>query len=100
MISRYVYKKACKDACIMLTRTEKEVLDSVTINGWFDQDAYLEAIDLARPKMYITQHQRQIMAVCPDKNDDPFMADEKNRVREGLVKKIRKFNTKGEWTDE
>ena len=42
MISKYVYVKACKDAGIMLTRTEKEVLDSVTINGWFDEDAYLE----------------------------------------------------------
>lgn len=98
MISKYVYVKACKDAGIMLTRTEKEVLDSVTINGWFDVDAYLEEMKDATPKIYITQHQRQLMAVCPDKNDDPFTADEKNRIREHLVRKIRKFNTKGEGT--
>ena len=98
MISKYVYVKACKDACIMLTRTEKKVLDSVTINGWFDEDAYLEEMENATPKIYITKHQRQIMKVCPDKNDDPFMADEKNRIREHLVRKIRKPNTKGEGT--
>lgn len=100
MISKYVYVKACKDACIMLTRTEKEVLDSVAINGWFDEDAYLEEMKDATPKIYITKHQRQIMAVCPDKNDDPFTADEKNRIRDSLVIKMKKFNTKGEWTDE
>ena len=96
MISRYIYKTACKKALIPLTKTESEVLDSVTENGWFDEEAYLEAIDSTKPKIYITEHQHQIMALCPQRDEDPFTADRKNEKRKQIVKEIRDFNNRKE----
>lgn len=72
------------------------MLDSVTENGWFDEEAYLEAIDSTKPKIYITEHQHQIMALCPQQDEDPFTADRKNEKRKQIVKEIRDFNNRKE----
>ena len=92
MISRYLYVKECQYADTTLTKTEIEVLDQVTHDGWFDEREYLEAIKKADPIIHIIKNQLLIMKWLPKETDDPFIADEKNRVRQVLIDKIRKEN--------
>ena len=36
------------------------------------------------------------MALCPQQDEDPFMADRKNEKRKQIVKEIRDFNNRKE----
>lgn len=87
-ISRYLYEKECSNALILLTKTELRVLEKITENGWFDTGEYIRRT----APVFITDNQKEIMKWCPLQDDDPDIADEKNRHRQLIVKKIAKHN--------
>ena len=92
MISKWLYIHECTAAGIELGITEKAVLDSVSHDGWFDKEEYLEAMIHAKPAVYITKNQRKIMDWLPQHDDDPFTGDEKNHRRVDIVKRIKRIN--------
>ena len=87
-ISRYLYDEECNKALILLTKTERRVLDKITVDGWFDTGEYIRRT----APVFITENQKEIMKWCPTEDDDPDIADAKNQHRQLIVKKIAKHN--------
>lgn len=87
-ISRYLYEKECSKALILLTKTERRVLDKITVDGWFDTGEYIRRT----APVFITNNQKEIMKWCPEKGDDPDTAEAKNRYRQLMVSKMAKHN--------
>lgn len=87
-ISRYLYEEECNKALILLTKTERRVLDKITVDGFFDTGEYIRRT----APVFITNNQKEIMKWCPLQDDDPDIADEKNRHRQLIVKKIARHN--------
>ena len=90
MISAYLYRKECKKALVQLGLHEDDMLRKMTYNGWFNEELYLEKMD--NSPYYVTKNQRKIMALCPQKYDDPDIAEEKNIMRKLNVKQMAKHN--------
>lgn len=92
MVKARRYIEYCLMADIPVGRTELDLLEDMTDkNGWFDEEAYLVAME--QTPIYVTKNQRKLLSIMPKR----YQQGRRYRARIKLLGKflaqVHRYNT-------